>query len=153
MNLDADPDIAALLTEFPVVVEIPVWWGDQDAFGHVNNTVPIRWFESSRIAYTGKVGLWELIGSAGVGPILASIKCDYRRQLRFPDTMLVGARISRIGRTSLTMDHRGVSRSLRAVAIEGSSTIVVFDYQTQTPHPVPDEIRKAIASLEGRDMG
>jgi acyl-ACP thioesterase len=32
------PDLAA----YPVAV--PVQWGDQDAFGHVNNTVPLRWF-------------------------------------------------------------------------------------------------------------
>ena len=35
----------------PVSVQIPVAWGDMDAFGHVNNTVYLRWFETARIAF------------------------------------------------------------------------------------------------------
>ena len=45
------------LADFPVVIALPVQWGDQDAFGHVNNTIPIRWFESSRIAYLEHSGM------------------------------------------------------------------------------------------------
>ena len=36
---------------YPVVVEIPVEWGDQDAYQHVNNTVSLRWFETARLTY------------------------------------------------------------------------------------------------------
>ena len=37
------------MDDYPVAVELPVAWGDMDAFGHVNNTVYIRWFETARI--------------------------------------------------------------------------------------------------------
>ena len=40
-----------LLGDFPVCVREPVIWGDMDAFGHVNNIVYLRYFESARIAY------------------------------------------------------------------------------------------------------
>ena len=36
---------------WPVRRELPVQWGDMDAFAHVNNTVYLRWFETVRIAY------------------------------------------------------------------------------------------------------
>ena len=39
----------AELAGWPVIVEIPVQWGELDAYGHVNNTVFFRWFESARI--------------------------------------------------------------------------------------------------------
>ena len=148
------PEPAPSLTfpGFPVAIEIPIWWGDQDAFGHVNNTIPMRWFESSRIAYMGVVGLSSLMDSHKVGPILASVKIDYRRHLHFPDSVTVGARVTRIGRTSLTMEHAAVSKKLGATAVEGTSTIVVFDYKTHRPEPVPETIRQAIAELEGRDF-
>ncbi len=55
-----DPEPSAL-AGFPVVLAVPVWWGDQDAFGHVNNTVYLRWFESARIAYSREVGLSALM--------------------------------------------------------------------------------------------
>lgn len=145
-----DPEVDLLLEGYPVVIEVPVWWGDQDAFGHVNNTVPLRWFESARIAYTGQVGLSDLFRTKKIGPILASITAHYRSQLHFPDTVFVGAKVTRIGRTSLTMEHAAVSASRKRLAVEGTSTLVIFDYANGRPEPVPIEIREAIGQLEGR---
>lgn len=145
-----DPELVALLPGFPVVVSLPVQWGDMDAYQHVNNTVYFRWFESARIAYTSQLGLKEMMTRTGVGPILAAISCDYRRQVTFPDTVHVGARITRIGRTSLVMEHSLVSESARAVAAESRSTLVVFDYHAGLPVPVPDEVRRGIIGLEGK---
>ncbi len=138
------------LADFPIVIRMPIQWGDQDAFGHVNNTVPIRWFESSRIAYIER-GCRDLLkDSQQMGPILASITCNYRRQLHFPDTVRIGARVSRLGRSSLTMDHVVYSETQQAVAADGSSVIVVFNYEKNRPTRIPDEVRAAIEQVEGR---
>lgn len=148
-----DPELSALLADFPVVITLPVQWGDQDALQHVNNTVYFRWYESGRIAYTSRLGLMgEMLKTRKIGPILAAIACDYRRQITFPDTVHVGTRVRRIGRTSLAMDHLIVSTVHRAVAAEARSTLVVFDYNEGVPTPVPDAMRAAIASIEGRSM-
>jgi acyl-CoA thioester hydrolase len=136
-----------LLAKFPVVVRIPVQWGDQDAFGHVNNIIPHRWFESARIALFGRIGLLDLRKMLGVGPILAATACDYRRQITFPDTVQIGIRVARVGRTSIGFEHTVVSETQNAVVAEGTSTTVVFDYQARKPQPVPDEIRRAIEAL------
>ena len=142
-----------LLAGFPVSIEVPVQWGDQDAFRHVNNTVYIRWFESSRVAYTRKAGLWEFFESDNVGPILASTHCDYRRPLTYPDSVRIGSRIIRIGRTSLTMEHRVVGLATNAVAAEGTAVLVLYDYNKAGTCPIPDRIRRAIEELEGhRDL-
>ncbi|HEU5118157.1 MAG TPA: thioesterase family protein [Isosphaeraceae bacterium] len=147
-----DAESGELLAKYPVVIEIPVWWGDQDAFGHVNNTVFLRWMESSRIAYTSRLRFQELYRTEKKGPILASVTCNFRRQLSFPDTVKVGARIDRIGRTSFSMSHLIVSRVSGEVAADGSSTIVFYDYQAGQPIPVSDEIRAQVAALEGRSV-
>ena len=151
--MSRDPGVELLLDSFPVVIELPIQWGDQDAFGHVNNTVPIRWFESARIAYMGRVGLSDLFAQRKVGPILASITANYRAQIHFPDTVLVGARIAKIGRTSLTMDHVAVSLAGKRLAVDGTSTLVVFDYPNGRAEPIPGDIRAAIEALEGRSLG
>ena len=39
-----------LTREYPVIIELPVAWGDMDAFAHVNNTAYFKYFESARIA-------------------------------------------------------------------------------------------------------
>ena len=138
------------LAEYPVVVPLPVQWGDQDVFGHVNNVVYFRWFESARVGYWLQVGMERADQSAEFGPILASVRCDYRRQLRFPDSVLVGASITRLGRSSLTMVHRVYSESQRATVAEGESTIVYFSYARQQSEPIPEDIRQRVAQLEGR---
>jgi acyl-CoA thioester hydrolase len=139
-----------LLSDFPVVIALPVFWGDQDAFGHVNNKVTFRWFESARIEYFERIGLTSLHASERIGPILASTACDFRRQLNFPDTVHVGISAVRIGRTSLGLKHAVVSERQQAIACEGTSTVVIFDYRENRSHPVPPAVRQAIADLEGR---
>jgi acyl-CoA thioester hydrolase len=145
-----EPGLQSLLANYRVVIALPVFWGDQDAFGHVNNNAYLRWFESARIADGQRIGLLDLFKAERIGPILASISCDYRRQLQFPDTVHVGIRVCRIGRTSLGFEHAVVSQSQSAVAADGSSTIVVFDYPANKPHHIPPQIRQAIQDLEGR---
>jgi len=100
MHVTHPPDELAL---FPAKIRLPVQWGDQDAFGHVNNIIYFRWFESARIAYLERIGLGEkhegkADSGENIGPILAAIGCNYRKQVKYPDTVIVGARIVRIGR-------------------------------------------------------
>jgi acyl-CoA thioester hydrolase len=141
------------LAGFPVSIEIPVQWGDQDAFQHVYNTVYLRWFESSRIAYTRKLGLWDLIETERIGPILASTRIDYRRPLIFPETVRVGSKIVKVGRTSLTLEHRVVGLTAGGLAAEGVAVIVLYDYKKAEPCPIPDAIRRAIEVIEGTGTG
>ena len=144
---EAPPDE---LAEYPVIFTMPIQWGDQDAFGHVNNIIHIRWFESARVVYLEDSGLKLMLTDGKTGPILASITCNYRRQLTYPDTVQIGARVSRIGRSSMTMDHAVYSEALDAIAADGSSIVVVFDYEQNRPIRVPDNIRAAIEHLEGK---
>jgi len=140
------------LATHPVALALPVQWGDQDAFGHVNSVVFFRWMESARIEYFGRAGLGHMMSNQGQGPILASIKCDYRRQLAFPDRVFISASITGIGRTSLKMAHLLYSNAQQAVVAQGESVIVLFDYTAQQPVPVPDAIRVTIDALEGRQL-
>jgi acyl-CoA thioester hydrolase len=137
------------LRGFPVVITVPVEWGDQDAFGHVNNTVFFRWCETARVVYLDRIGMWEMIAGEKKGPILAAIGCNFRRQVRFPDTVLVGATVAQVGRSSFRMEHMVVS-SANAVVADAHSTLVFFDYNEHRPLPVPDHLRRAIERLEGR---
>jgi acyl-CoA thioester hydrolase len=146
-----DFQVAAELASFPVVIRLPVQWGDQDAFGHVNNTIYFRWFESSRLEYMIRLGLARSRGDGDTGVILAGIQCNFRRQLKFPDHIQVGASVTRLGNSSLNMAHALYSEALGAVAADGDSTLVTFDYRQQRSCRIPDEIRAGIESLQ-RDV-
>lgn len=146
----SNQDIVEPLSAYPVSIKLPILWGDQDAFGHVNNTIPIRWFESARLAYLEQTPLQSREATGGLGPILASVHCNYRSQLTYPDTVHIGARITRIGRTSFTMEHAIYSEAQEVIAADGDSVIVVFNYETQKPTPVPGDIRAVIETIENR---
>lgn len=138
-----------LLSDYPVVLTLPVLWSDQDALGHVNNVVTIRWFESSRVAYCDVMKEEGFAHDGGIGPILARVGCNYRRQLHYPDTVHIGARITRLGGSSFTMAHAVYSEHHGAIAAKGESIVVVFDYAKQHSIAITEEIRSAIERIEG----
>lgn len=140
------------LSDYPVVIDLPIQWGDQDAFGHVNNIVPFRWFESSRIAYLEQSQVGNLMDAKGLGPILASITCNFRHELHYPDTIYIGTRVTKIGRTSMIFEHAIYSQKHQAITTDAVSTIVIFDYEAKRPVRVPDELRRECAKREGRSF-
>jgi len=140
------------LADHPAILPWPVQWGDQDAFGHVNNVVYFRWFETARIEYFRRAGIGDAAAQHGTGPILAAVNCNFRRQLLYPDSLLLSASVTSIGRTSLKMAHRIYSTTQQLIAAEGDSTLVLFDYDAQRPVAISDEIRSRLEAIEGRSL-
>jgi len=139
-----------LLKDYPVVIELPVVWGDMDAFQHVNNVVYFRYFEAARIAYSEKLGLHTYKEKTGIGPILKSVNCKYRLPLTYPDAVLVGARVIVIEADRFTMRHIVVSRRHDKVAAEGDGVIVLYNYREGKKTAMPEVIRTRILAIEKR---
>jgi acyl-CoA thioester hydrolase len=119
----------------------------------VNNIVYLRWCETARIDYLRRIGLWKMYEEDRVGPIVASIACDFRKPVEYPDEMRIGARVTRIGNSSFVMIHSLWSKAA-GLAAEATSTLVVFDYRAGKAVRAPDAVRAAIAQIEGgRDLG
>lgn len=137
-----------LLSDYPVTIDIPIAWGDMDAFQHVNNVVYIRHFESVRIAYFERIGFMAVMAKNGIGPILASTRCRYKIPLTYPDTVSVGARVSSMETDRFVMDYLVVSHRHAKVAAQGDGRLVSFDYRNNCKADIPDEIRRAIEALE-----
>ena len=135
------------LAGYPTVIEAPVRWGDLDAFGHVNNTVFFRFFESARIEYLRAIAFDEGGGEGGVGPILASTHCRFRRPLGFPDTVRVGARTTDLAGDRFTMEYRIVSGATGEVAADGGGVVVAYDYGAGGKAAIPGEVRERILAL------
>ncbi len=141
-----------LLREYPIHLELPVLWGNMDAFGHVNNLIYMRWFESVRIVYleaVGSMGPESEAAYPGIGPILGNIDCRFKIPLEYPDTITVGARVTEIGEDRFNMEHKVVSHKHGKVAAEGHGLIVCVDYKRGGKVAIPQAWREAIARLEG----
>lgn len=136
------------LSRFPVVIEIPVAWGEMDAMQHVNNIVYFRYIESVRMAYFERLGLLDRLSETGIGPILAWTSCRFRRALTYPDTVSVGTRVTKIEADRFTMETLIVSHTMSDVAAESEGIVVTFNYREQKKVAIPDEIRRRIQELE-----
>ncbi len=137
-----------LLESYPVVIEIPIAWGEMDAFQHVNNVAYFRYLESGRIAYFEKLGLMGIMNRSGIGPILASVQCRFKIPLTYPDTISVGVRVSEIGQDRFKMEYAVVSHRLEKVAAVGEGVIVSFNYRKNKKANLPAEVRERIEALE-----
>jgi acyl-CoA thioester hydrolase len=137
------------LTDFRVVIELSVAWGEMDAYRHVNNVVYFRYFENARLEYFRRLDWFEYERQTGVGPILAATQARFRKPLTYPDTISVGARVSSFGKDRFTMEHLIVSHAQEEITTEGQGTIVTFHYGSGKKTAVPEEIRRRIESLEG----
>ena len=137
-----------VLASCPVVIEIPVAWGEMDSLRHVNNVVYFRYFESSRMAYFQKLGLWDYLNQTGIGPILASIQCKFKIPLTFPDTVSVGTRIPTIEGDRFVMEHYVMSHKAQAIAAEAEGMIVSYNYRENKKTPLPEEVKQRIQALE-----
>ena len=139
------------LTGFPAVLTLPVQWGEMDAYGHVNNTVFFRYFESARIAYLDACGFLQAYERDRIGAILHSTDCRFRLPLIHPDTVQVGAKVVGIGNDRFTMAYRIVSLGADAVAADGTSVVVAYDYAANRKTALPAIVRQRIAALDGID--
>ena len=143
-------DAEALLVDFPIVVRVPVHWGEMDAFGHVNNIIYFRYCETARILYFERCGFMASYEDDHIGAILHSTSCRFRRPLHFPDTVLTGTRVTDLEDDRFTMAYRVVSLDQQAIAAEGSGLIVSYDYTGREKTSLPDPVRGRILELEGR---
>src|ERR1700712_941166 len=87
--------------DFPVHWPVLTRWTDNDMFGHLNNAVYYALFDT---AINGWINT-----SCGIDPlkvpwlgVVAESGCKYFAELRFPDPLLVGLAVTRLGNSSVT---------------------------------------------------
>ena len=121
---------------WPVKTELPIQWGDMDAFSHVNNVIYFRWFETARIElfielWGGKgINLQEILDGDGVGPILANFNINYHLPLLYPDIVHINTRISKVGNSSFGVSHQLFSKNNRnKIIASADSVVVMYNYQ------------------------
>lgn len=131
-----------------LVVDTPVAWGEMDAFGHVNNAVYFRYFETARIAYFDRVSINESMAKTGLGPILASTQCQFKAPLKYPDNIQIATRVSELGEDRFTMLYYLKSINTGRVVAQGEGLIVFYDYNNNCKHALPAHIKAQIIALD-----
>ncbi len=128
-------------------IEIPLAWGEQDAFGHLNNVVYFRYFENVRMYYLERIGVLKSHAEQNIGVILASTTCDFERPVEWPALLTVRTGCTAIGNTSFTMTYTITDGSERLIA-KGTSVQVMYDYANGHKVRIPETVRAAIAKVQ-----
>ena len=136
------------MTEFPVVLQQQLDWGDMDAFHHINNVVYFRYFENVRMKYFEAIGMIEEVQRTRIGPILGATECKYLLPLIYPDSITLGATVSKIREKRLSMKYFIYSQKLEKIAAEGSAEIVFVDFTTGRSSLISDTFLAAINNIQ-----
>jgi acyl-CoA thioester hydrolase len=146
-------------SDFPVLWPVGTRWADNDMFGHLNNAVYYQLFDS---AINGWINT-----STGLDPttmpalgIVAESGCRYFSELHFPQNLVVGLAVIRLGRSSVTY-RLGIFRAQKdqdgteAVPITalGHWVHVYVDRTSRKPVPIPDVIRSLLSTARVDPLG
>lgn len=122
-------------------------FSDTDAAGHVNNVAFAAYAETGRLDLM--VQHFRPLCGPGERFIAASITVNYLRETHHPGEVMVGTRIIRIGRTSLTVGQ-GIFKDDACVA---TATGTVVFLHGSTPTMLTDEMRRIAMELSGPRTG
>jgi acyl-CoA thioester hydrolase len=135
--------------DFPVLWPVPTRWHDNDHYGHVNNVTYYSYFDTAVNAWLISATGTDIRRLPAIG-IVAETSCTYLRELSFPDDLLVGISVERLGTRSVVYSlaiFRRDDNGVHQAAARGRFVHVYVDRDTRTPVAIPAPIRTVIADI------
>ncbi|MBT2582457.1 acyl-CoA thioesterase [Planococcus sp. ISL-109] len=110
---------------FTFYAPVHVRFSETDMFGHVNNTVPIAYFEYARIEFMKSIGLMQswLQKDSDLIPVVADMQVDFVRQVFFDEQLKVYVKVASIGNSSADI-HYWVVNDQQETCFTGRGAIV-----------------------------
>jgi len=122
--------------------QIPIRWGDMDAYGHVNNTIYFRYMEQARCEWLEAMDIG--VGVGDDGPVIVNASCTFLVPLTYPGTVEVRTFAGAPGRSSIPthVEMRLVGDD--RIYAEGAAKVVWMDTRTGKSMPLPDKVRAQV---------
>jgi acyl-CoA thioester hydrolase len=145
------PDSDGLTSrDFPVLWPVLTRWADNDMFGHLNNAVYYQLFDTAINGWINTNVAVDPVTMAEQG-IVAESGCRYFSELHFPERLVVGLAVTRLGRSSVTY-RLGIFRAAEELAAREEQKIaalghwvhVYIDRTARRPVPIPEAIRELL---------
>ena len=121
-------------------------WADNDAYGHVNNTIYYAWFDSAVNQWLVGQGLLDIAAGDPIG-LVVETGCRYFAPLSFPGAVEIGVAIERLGSSSVTYRLGVFAPGEEKPAAEGHFTHVYVARESRRPVPLPAEWRRTLETL------
>jgi acyl-CoA thioester hydrolase len=121
-------------------------WADNDAYGHVNNTVYYAWFDTVVNEWLVGQGLLDIGAGDPIG-LVVETGCRYFAPLSFPGDVEVGMAVDRLGSSSVTYRLGVFAADSDKPAAEGHFTHVYVGRADRRPVPLPAEWRDVLKAM------
>ena len=118
-------------------------FGDMDILGHVNNTVPVVWFELARNPLYALFDPELNLDKKTFPLIMAHTDYDYVDQLYFKYEVEIRSWVMRIGTKSFTMYHEAWQQG--RLCVKGNAVIVYYNFNIEQSTPIPEDKKKLLA--------
>ena len=129
-------------------LKIRVQWGDMDALQHVNNTVYLRWVESTRLLFFDQL-IDGTVGKAAIGPILAWQDIKYIAPVVYPDTVHVFFNITALEEDRIQGEAELFSMERNRLVALSKNTLMAYDASELKKAAIPMDWREKIISFYG----
>ena len=136
----------APLGSYPHQMPIVTRWMDNDVYGHVNNVVYYSYFDTVVNAYLIQRGALDIHAGAVIG-LVVETGCRYFAPLSFPDMVVAGLRVERIGNSSVRYQVGLFRNEEDAPSAQGHFTHVYVDRVARRPVALPAALRAALEPL------
>jgi acyl-CoA thioester hydrolase len=124
------------------ITKVEPRFGDMDLVGHINNTVPVVWFELARNPVLKMFDPGLQFTRETFSLILAHTDYDYIGQLYFQYEVEIRSWISRIGTKSFTVHHEAWQQG--RLCVKGDAVIVHYDFSAEKTTAIPADKRKLL---------
>lgn len=131
---------------------IPTRWADNDAYGHVNNSVYYFYFDTLVNTWLIEQGVLDIAKSPVIGFVVET-SCQYYAPLKYPEVVTGALRVAEIGRSSVRYEIALFGEGAETAAAQGHFVHVYVDRETQKPVSVPEAMRSALAALVRKKEG
>ena len=130
---------------YPHTLPIQTRWLDNDTYGHVNNVVYYSYFDTIINTYLISGGL-DIANGAIIGLCVES-RCSYLRPVAFPDALVAGLRVARLGRSSVRYEIAIFPEGSEEAAAQGDFVHVFVDRASGRPAEIPAGLRAALTRI------
>jgi acyl-CoA thioester hydrolase len=135
--------------DFPVHWPVLTRWTDNDMFGHLNNAVYYEMFDTAINAWINTTCAIDPLAVPWLG-VVAESGCKYFSELKFPDPLVVGLAVARLGTSSVTY-RLALFQADQPLAAVGHWVHVYVDRESRRPVPIPGPIRSLLESICSAD--
>ncbi|UDY23284.1 acyl-CoA thioesterase [Nocardioides sp. Kera G14] len=148
---DTERAVIPTLADYPHHMALQTRWMDNDIYGHVNNVTYYSYFDTVANAWMVAHGL-DIQDGPVIG-VVAESTCRYHREIAFPDALMLGLRIDKLGNRAVTWGI-GIFREGESQAVAHGTFVHVFVGRDDRRPVVPPEplatALKELAEASGR---